>query len=107
MDRPRIPSPRTARLSERRAFIRNEVRPATKEWEEPGLLPGAKPVNSAPEFDCYGRPMPRPREWFYPTTTTVGRELRWHAKPWEIQHDRGLREPGIGTEPEPEPNFLR
>ena len=90
MAQPRIPSPRTSRVSEKGSFIRNEIRPASKEWEEPGLLPSAKPINSAPEFDLYGRPISRPREWYYVETTPVERALRWHDKPSEIQHGSGV-----------------
>ena len=89
-DQPRIPSPRTARIREKRAFILYEIRPANKELEEAGLLPGAKPINSAPVCDCYGRPMPRPREWYYPEKTTVEQALRWHVRTWDIKHDRNL-----------------
>ena len=90
MDPPRIPSPRTERLIEKRAFIRNEFRPATREWEEAAMLPVAKPTQSATEFDCYRRSMPRPREWYYPETTTVGRALPWQDRPWELQHERNV-----------------
>ena len=48
-DRPRIRSPRTVKVIEKRAFIRDEIRPATRELEEAGMLPGAKPIDSAPE----------------------------------------------------------
>ena len=54
------------------------------------MLPGAKSVDSATEYNVFGGLVPRPPEWYYPQMTTVGRALRWHDKPWEIQSDRGL-----------------
>ena len=34
--------------------------------------------------------MQRPREWFYPEVSTVGRALRWQDRQWEIQYDRNV-----------------
>ena len=48
MDPPRIPSPRMAHIIGQRWKALKEYRPATREWEEAGLLPGAKPVDAAP-----------------------------------------------------------
>ena len=90
IDPPRIPSPRTANIIGQRWKAKNEYRPATREWEEAGLLPGAKSVNGAPEFDWYGRPIPRPREWYYPKPHNLGREIGWNLGPWEVQYDRGI-----------------
>ena len=54
------------------------------------MLPGANPVKLAPEYNYFGSLVPRPRECYYPETRTVGLELRWHHKPWEVQHDRNV-----------------
>ena len=83
-DRTRIPSPRPARIIERRAFIRNDFRPANPEWKEAGLLPRGKPIGSAPEYYSYGSAVAQHRECFYPETTTVGRGMRWQDGPWEL-----------------------
>ena len=79
-DRPRIPSPKTARVSEKRSFVGDEFRPATQEWEDAGLLPGAEPQNAAPEFNSYWSVVPRHLEWFYLEGTTVERTLRWQGR---------------------------
>ena len=34
--------------------------------------------------------MARPREFFYPEISTVGREIRCQDGPWEVQYDRIL-----------------
>ena len=89
-DKPCIPSPTAARTIERRAFVRDDFRPATKQWEDAGLLPGAKPHDAPPEYNSYRSAVPRPREWFYPKVSTVGRALIWQDRPWEIQRNRNV-----------------
>ena len=95
LDKPRIPSPRTAQIIERRARLHKEYRPASKELEEAGSLPGGKPIGSVLELNCYGRLMPKPREWFYPEVSTVGLEMRCQDGPWEEQYDRSVPLPPI------------
>ena len=60
LDPPRMPSPPTANIIGQRWKTEKEYRPTTPNWKEAGLLPGARPVDIAQEFDCYGRRMPRP-----------------------------------------------
>ena len=90
MDPPRIQSPSTGNITRQRWKAKMEYRRATREWQEAGLLPRAKAVDAAPEFDCYGRPIPRPREWYYPTPHNLARELGWNLVPREVQYDRGV-----------------
>ena len=63
---------------------------ATQEWEDAGLLSGAKPIGSAPEYNSYGSIVPRPLEWFYTESTTVGLALSWKDGPWEVQYNRNV-----------------
>ena len=84
------PFSKYAKEIERRSRICDEIRPATREWEEAGMVPVAKPIDSAPEYNVHAGLVPRPRERYYPETSKIGRVLRWHEKPWEIQYDRGV-----------------
>ena len=93
--KPGKPSPKTARVIGRGLRISEEFRPAIKEPEDAGLLPGAKTVGSAPKYDSYRRIMPRPREWYYPKRHELRRELVWQAGPWEAQYDRGVPQPPL------------
>ena len=90
MDKPRIPSPRTCKIIGDRWFVEREYRPATKEWEAAGKLPGAKSVDAPIEYDCYGRPIPKPGKWYFPAPSGSGREIAWNLGPWEVHLDRGV-----------------
>ena len=53
------------------------------------MLPGARPLDSPQDLDCYGRPIPRPLELYYPESHKLVREITWKLGPWEVQWDRG------------------
>ena len=95
MGKPRIPSPKTCKIIGDRWFAVGKYRPANKEWEAAGKLPGAKPVDAPAEYDCYGRPIPKPREWYFPKPHGLGREIDWNLPPWEVQWDRGVPLPEL------------
>ena len=106
-DPPRIASPRTSNVIGQRWKTKKGYLPATRDWEEAEMLPGAKPVDSPQEFDCYGRQVPRPREFYYPSPHHLGREICWNLGPWEVQEDRGepLRPlPGKEAKAQPRPS---
>ena len=63
LDKPVIPSARTAKIIGQRWKVRAKFRPPTKECEDAGLGPGAKSVDLAPKLDSYGMPLPKLREW--------------------------------------------
>ena len=64
LEKPRMPSPRPAKIIGEQWKVSEEVRPATKKWQDAELLPSAKSVNSATEIDRCGRPIPK--LWYYP-----------------------------------------
>ena len=88
LDAPRIPSPRTANIIGERWKAKKEYRPASKEWEEAGLLPAAKPGNRATEFDCDGKPFSRPRDWYCPKPHNLGLDILWNLGALEVPYAR-------------------
>ena len=90
MGKPGIPSPKTWKVIGDRWFVQGEYRPPTKEWEAAGKLPGAKSVDAPIEYDRYGRQIPKPREWYFPDPSGLGREICRNFGPWEVQWYRGV-----------------
>ena len=90
MDQPRISSQRTANSIGQRWLTEKGYRPATRDWQEAGLLPRARPVDTATEFDCYVGPVPRPRVFYYPSPHNLAREFSWNFGAWEVHHARGV-----------------
>ena len=64
LDTPRIPSPSTAKGSQRTAFLRNGILLGNKEMEDAGLQPSGKTIDSGPEYNSSTSIVPRPRVWF-------------------------------------------
>ena len=54
------------------------------------MLSGARALHTPQELDCYGRPIPRPRELYYSNPHKLGIEISSKLGPWEVQWDRGV-----------------
>ena len=101
-----MPSPRPAKINEQQWKVSEEVRPATNQWEDAGLLLCAKSVNSASENDRRGRPIPKLWEWYYPEPRRLGRRIGGNFGPGEEQHNRSVplrRFPSIEAKAPPSP----